>query len=109
MSRHQTDLIMCMNQAGTVLGLQCEKCEGRCPNCDSDSHPQSPVRICHTCSTGRASGLCIICGLPGNLTAYYCVECCKRGKDRDGCPRIINLGSNRLNLYYEKKNIENRP
>jgi hypothetical protein len=27
--------------------------------------------------------------------AYYCKECVKLEKDRDGCPKIINLGSAR--------------
>lgn len=35
--------------------------------------------------------------------AYYCRECCILEKDRDGCPKIINLGSARTDLYYERK------
>lgn len=35
--------------------------------------------------------------------AYYCYECTVLEKDRDGCPKIVNLGSSRSDLWYEKK------
>jgi PHD finger-like domain-containing protein 5A len=35
--------------------------------------------------------------------AYYCKECVKLEKDMDGCPKIINLGSARTDLCYERK------
>jgi hypothetical protein len=35
--------------------------------------------------------------------AYYCKECTVLEKDRDGCPKIVNLGSARTDLFYERK------
>jgi PHD finger-like domain-containing protein 5A len=76
-------------------------------------------------------GRCIVCGAPGISDAYYCRECTLQEKDvrtrtlldllsvfadmidetslsvtvlqRDGCPKIINLGSARTDLFYERK------
>ena len=30
-------------------------------------------------------------------------ECVQLGKDRDGCPKIVNLGSTKTDLFYERK------
>lgn len=30
-------------------------------------------------------------------------ECVQMGKDRDGCPKIVNLGSTKTDLFYERK------
>ena len=30
-------------------------------------------------------------------------ECVQTGKDRDGCPKIVNLGSTKTDLFYERK------
>ncbi|CAR27462.1 hypothetical protein ZYGR_0I07370 [Zygosaccharomyces rouxii] len=103
MSRHQFDLVMCMRQPGTHVGLLCEKCDGRCPICDSYVRPKSKVRICGQCAFGKSGNSCIICGAPGLTEAYYCWECCKLEKNRDGCPRITNVGSNRTDRHFEKK------
>ena len=46
---------------------------------------------------------CVICGGPGISDAYYCRECCQQEKDRDGCPKIVNLGSSKTDLFYERK------
>ena len=37
--------------------------------------------------------------------AYYCRECVKLGKDRDGCPKVVNLGSTKTDLFYERKKV----
>ncbi len=52
--------------------------------------------------------------------AYYCVECTRLEKDRDGCPRIVNvsvqlrsvtctadkqLGASRVDAFYERKKL----
>lgn len=37
------------------------------------------------------------------LDAYYCKECVQQEKDRDGCPKIVNLGSAKTDLFYERK------
>ncbi|ODV97128.1 hypothetical protein PACTADRAFT_74693 [Pachysolen tannophilus NRRL Y-2460] len=107
MSRHQLDLVMCYKQPGTTVGKLCIKCDGKCPVCDSYVNPASKVRICDECSFGKNSGKCIICGNKGISDAYYCKECCKLEKDRDGCPRIINIGTARTDLFYEKKKQTN--
>lgn len=48
-------------------------------------------------------GRCTICGGPGISDAYYCRECTQQEKDRDGCPKIVNLGSSKTDLFYERK------
>lgn len=71
----------------------------------------------------------MICGGPGVSDAYYCKECTIMEKDvcivciikivycicmlsfdcvgvifqRDGCPKIVNLGSAKTDLFYERK------
>jgi PHD finger-like domain-containing protein 5A len=76
------------------------------------------VRICDECNYGSYQGRCVICGGPGASDAYYCKECCIQEKDvglvilaniinhilqRDGCPKIVNLGSAKTDLFYERK------
>jgi len=39
----------------------------------------------------------------GVTDAYYCRECVQMGKDRDGCCKIVNLGSTKTDLFYERK------
>merc|ERR1712032_601106 len=75
MAKHHPDLIFCRKQAGVAIGRLCEKCDGRC----------------------------VICGGPGISDAYYCKECTVQEKDRDGCPKIVNLGSSKTDLFYEMK------
>lgn len=42
--------------------------------------------------------------LPAGISdAYYCTECTRLEKDRDGCPKIVNLGASRTDLFYERK------
>eukprot|EP00906_Rhabdomonas_costata_P015496 RCo022271 len=103
MARHHPDLIMCRKQSGIAIGRLCEKCDGKCVICDSYVRPAALVRICDECNYGTNAGRCVICGQPGISDAYYCRECTLLEKDRDGCPKIINLGSARTDLYYERK------
>jgi len=103
MARHHTDLVMCRKQIGTIIGLVCDKCDGKCPICDSHVHPEVPVHICDECAFGTNEKRCIVCGQPGRAEAYYCHECVLLEKDRDGCPRIQNLGASKLDLHYERK------
>ena len=58
-------------------------------------------RICDECI--RSRGRCVICGGVGVADAYYCKECTMMEKDRDGCPKIVNLGSAKTDLFYERK------
>ena len=95
------------------------------PVCDSYVRPETLVRICDECNFGTYGGRCIICGSPGasssNTTlllfwqsmsncsgisdAYYCAECTRLEKDRDGCPKIVNLGASRTDLFYERRRL----
>jgi hypothetical protein len=91
--------------------------------CDSYVRPETLVRICDECNFGTYGGRCIICGspgasafsastvflrtnaLPGISDAYYCAECTRLEKDRDGCPKIVNLGASRTDLFYERRRL----
>ncbi|CAG7851676.1 PHD finger-like domain-containing protein 5A Short=PHD finger-like domain protein 5A; AltName: Full=Splicing factor 3B-associated 14 kDa protein; Short=SF3b14b [Serendipita indica DSM 11827] len=105
MSKHHPDLIMCRRQTGIAIGRLCEKCDGKCPICDSYVRPETLVRICDECNFGNYGGRCIICGAPGISDAYYCAECTRLEKDRDGCPKIVNLGASRTDLFYERRRL----
>lgn len=107
MSRHHPDLVMCRKQPGISIGRLCDKCDGKCPVCDSYVRPTTLVRICDECSFGNYQNKCIVCGGEGISDAFYCFECTRLEKDRDGCPKIINLGSSRTDLFYQKKNFRN--
>ena len=54
---------------------------------------------------------CILNTVPNNLfypgisDAYYCAECTRLEKDRDGCPKIVNLGASRTDLFYERRRL----
>ena len=119
MSKHNPDLVMCRRQTGISIGRLCERDDGRCPVCDSYVRPTTQVRICDECAFGNYAGTastdgthltsslgkCIICGGQGISDAYYCANCTRLEKDRDGCPKIINLGSSRTDLFYEKRKL----
>jgi len=107
MSRHHPDLVMCRKQTGISIGRLCDKCDGKCPVCDSYVRPTTLVRICDECSFGNYQNKCVVCGGEGISDAFYCFECTRLEKDRDGCPKIINLGSSRTDLFYQKKNFRN--
>eukprot|EP00794_Sanderia_malayensis_P008736 gene8736-9669_t len=104
MAKHHPDLIFCRKQPGVAIGRLCEKCDGRCVICDSYVRPCTLVRICDECNYGSYQGRCVICGGPGVSDAYYCKGCTVQEKDRDGCPKIVNLGSSKTDLFYERKN-----
>lgn len=103
MAKHHQDLIMCRKQPGIAIGRVCERCDGRCVICDSFVKPSTIVRVCDECNYGSYAGRCVVCGGVGVADAYYCKECTRLEKDRDGCPKIINLGSARVDLHYDKK------
>lgn len=108
MSRHHPDLVMCRKTSGISIGRLCDKCDGKCPVCDSYVRPTTLVRICDECSFGNYQNKCVVCGGEGISDAFYCFECTRLEKDRDGCPKIINLGSSRTDLFYQKKNFRNQ-
>jgi PHD finger-like domain-containing protein 5A len=103
--KYYSDLVFCRKQAGITVGRLCEKCEGRCCLCDSYVRPEALVRICDECGYGSNQGKCIICGGAGTADAYYCHSCTLQEKDRDGCPKIVNLGASRADLFYERKKM----
>ena len=103
MAKHHPDLIMCLKQPGNFTGQLCEKCEGRCVICDSFVNAACPVFVCDECNFGSLQGKCIVCGERGVSAAFYCKECVMMEKDTDGCPRIVNLGMNKADLFYERK------
>ncbi|KAI3990546.1 hypothetical protein MKX01_022846 [Papaver californicum] len=90
-------------QPGIAIGRLCEKCDGKCVICDSYVRPCTLVRACDECNYGSFQGRCVICGGVGISDAYYCKECTQQEKDRDGCPKIVNLGSAKTDLFYERK------
>lgn len=49
------------------------------------------------------SGLTLTFCATGISDAYYCAECTRLEKDRDGCPKIVNLGASRTDMFYERK------
>ncbi|GAC94934.1 hypothetical protein PHSY_002507 [Pseudozyma hubeiensis SY62] len=101
--RHHPDLILCRKLPGIAIGRLCEKDDGKCPICDSYVRPATLVRICEECNFGSSGGKCIICGGQGVSDAYYCAECTRLEKDRDGCPKVVNLGASRTDLAYLRK------
>ena len=96
---------MCRKQAGIAIGRLCDKCDGKCPVCDSYVRPTTLVRICDECSFGNYQNKCVVCGGEGISDAFYCFECTRLEKDRDGCPKIINLGSSRTDVSLSTKLI----
>lgn len=103
MARHHRDLVFCRQMAGIATGSLCEKCDGKCVICDSLVQPEKLVHICDECNFGNLQGRCIICNGKGVSSAYYCRECVALEKDRDGCPRIVNIGTARADRFYEQK------
>jgi hypothetical protein len=59
-ARHHPDLIMCRKQAGIAIGKLCEKCDGKCPLCDSSVRPSVLVHICDECNFGQNQGRFVI-------------------------------------------------
>ncbi|XP_009320940.1 PREDICTED: PHD finger-like domain-containing protein 5A [Pygoscelis adeliae] len=101
--REGFDACVTAASCSSAIGRLCEKCDGKCVICDSYVRPCTLVRICDECNYGSYQGRCVICGGPGVSDAYYCKECTIQEKDRDGCPKIVNLGSSKTDLFYERK------
>ena len=103
MSRYHPDLVQCLKRTGVEIGLLCDVCDGQCPICGSRVNLIAPAYICRDCSFGNLKDKCILCGGKGKHQAKYCEECVKLGRDRDGCPRVINLGMSRADKLFENK------
>ncbi|CAD6913306.1 unnamed protein product [Tilletia controversa] len=106
MSKHQPSLQLCRKLPGIAIGRLCEKCDGKCPICDSYVRPATLVRICEECNFGTFGGRCIICGNPGISDAYYCAECTRLEKDRDGCPKVVSGGSAKADMRIRFKKLQ---
>mmetsp|Transcript_26830 Transcript_26830/g.29915 ORF Transcript_26830/g.29915 Transcript_26830/m.29915 type:complete len:114 (-) Transcript_26830:73-414(-) len=104
-SKHNPDLIMCGKISGIAIARVGDKYDGQCVGwqCDSFVNPHTIARVCDECNYGANEGRCIITGEPGVSDAYFCSECVKLEKDRDGCPKIINIGSSKKDMFYERK------
>lgn len=59
---------MCRKQPGIAIGRLCDKCDGKCPVCDSYVRPTTLVRICDECSFGNYQNKCVVCG--GEVSSY---------------------------------------
>lgn len=103
MAKLHPDYITCGKRASPDYGMLCENCEGRCPICDSHVNLTEPVYICGDCAFGPLKDKCIICAGQGKSTALYCQDCVLLGRNRDGCPRIVNISLSRSDRMYEKK------
>ncbi|OLY78094.1 PHD finger-like domain-containing protein 5A [Smittium mucronatum] len=121
MARHHPDLIFCRKQPG--IGKPPSSLPSPPPHPSTQSsliyssvtfktfpfptnkyiYESKLVRICDECNYGSYQGRCIVCGGKGVSDAYYCAECVVQEKDRDGCPKIVNLGQSRTDLFYERK------
>lgn len=108
-SRHHADLVLCRRlPSSQAQGRLCAACEGRCVLCDSYVRPAAPVRLCSQCNYGAAASRCVLCDRPGATNdAFYCRECVQLEKDRDGCPKAVNVGAAKLDLWYQRQ--RNRP
>ncbi len=67
--------------------------DGKCVICDSFVNPKVLVHICDECNYGSNENRCVVCGNVGVTDAYYCRECVQQEKNRDGCPKVVNLGA----------------
>mmetsp|Transcript_19944 Transcript_19944/g.39157 ORF Transcript_19944/g.39157 Transcript_19944/m.39157 type:complete len:112 (-) Transcript_19944:216-551(-) len=102
-AKHHADLVLCRKISGVAVGKVCEKHDGQCPICDSFVRPDTLVHVCDEHNYGSMQGKCVICNAPGTSEAYYCKECVLQEKDRDGCPKVINLGTSRADNFYEQQ------
>merc|ERR1712196_421582 len=99
------ELVFCRSVIGSCVGTLCEKCDGKCVICDSYVRPSRIVRICETCDTESEKKRCLICDSISVSDAYYCKECVLLERDRDGCPKIINFHTSRVDLFYDRKHF----
>ena len=99
----------------------CDECNfgtygGRCIICGSPGEGFSPFispPCAHTLARLSVDFRCYshACPFPflssrlGISDAYYCAECTRLEKDRDGCPKIVNLGASRTDLFYERRRL----
>lgn len=78
--------------SNSAIGRLCEKCDGKCPICDSYVRPATLVRVCDECNYGSYEGRCVICGGVGVSDAYYCKECTLQEKDVSAATGPFRVG-----------------
>ena len=91
----------------------CDECNfgtygGRCIICGSPGACLSPfslVCLFPSCVVRDGTVTDVRTSMPGISDAYYCAECTRLEKDRDGCPKIVNLGASRTDLFYERRRL----
>eukprot|EP00461_Guttulinopsis_vulgaris_P004146 UN04147 len=103
MARHYPQAIMCRNLAGKTAGRVCANCDGRCILCDSHGNLNTKALICDECTYGAAFGKCLICQSTATTDARYCDDCVELELDRDGCPKIVNIGTQRAHKHFDKR------
>ena len=91
----------------------CDECnygsfEGRCTICGCGTPRHTRKRAVQQWLIRLRSRVAIGTGVRGDSgkgvsDAYYCKECVMLEKDRDGCPKIINIGQARSDLFYARK------
>lgn len=91
-----SDIVQCMKRSGLNRAHLCSKCDGKCPACDSYVNQAKEARVCDDCSFGTLSERCILCGMKPRVgdslvPAFYCKQCVSLERDRDGCPRVLNV------------------
>ena len=107
MTRNNPDLIKCGGRTGPEIALLCEGCEGKCPICGAPANEENGIlaHLCGDCAFGKLKERCIVCSAPAKYKAYFCPDCVLLGRDRDGCPRIVNVGISRSDKFYERKRV----
>ena len=63
------------------------------------------MHVCDDCNFGQFAGKCVVCGSNGVSDAMYCRECVLLEKDRDGCPKVINVGSQATDNFYGRGKV----
>ena len=97
----------------------CDECSfgsyaGRCIICGSPGtffeHSPSIPSLTPISSAGISDAYyCAVRLLPVSFMTFtdhlLLQECVRLEKSRDGCPKIVNLGSSRIDLFYERKKL----
>ncbi|KAF7356377.1 Ubiquitin fusion degradation protein 4 [Mycena venus] len=112
MSKHHPDLIMCRRQPGIETAPRFQQ-SGVC----AKSATENARCVIHTCVPRRSCGYATSATLARMAGAVSSVDLqvsptritvpSAHGskKDRDGCPKIVNLGASRTDLFYERRRL----
>lgn len=93
---------MCRKLPGVKIGLVCPEHEDRCVICDGYAQMVQMARVCDDCSFGpQNDGKCIVCGSnKAEQPAYYCSYCVALEKDRDGCPKVMQMSQHKRDAHH---------